>query len=965
MICIMENYSIRFVSDKGWRKYPNQKAPLTGTQLESKSLKEILDYCTSLPDDGMKGTHGAIFTYDKPTVGNASVEYYKEISYDGVLFVDLDHIPSDLVDKIFENFEDISLASNNAIIACQKSSSYYRRPGTDDTGVHFFVASQCGDGYQYGRFATYALGLVAAVINKVIGVDVRKYDRGNEKVLDTHSCKISQRLFLYHSDYRYNDVVIPITEDSYRMNVDVMKTHYPELFWGEVEEFEVADLTGIKVIGKVEGKIRLDYSKECIISNFLTTIGWKPEKILQTLLEIDSRDRQEYFKKHNQSLEKHFKQIIRTSATHKNVSEQQKRIAIDLLEKCGINIEENKTEDFKKQEKNRLTKIEMADDKWMSDYIDTIEKHISKEQILTISAPTGTGKTTMLEAITKKYHHNALILVPFNATNQLYEWSNIVSSERVSDYKSGEINTMIWDQFVKHYSKIEKGSDIIFVDESHTLFLDRTYRDVASTVWKLFEVWKALGRKIVFISATPAGEILKSNCRILKFIKKDDRDIKVNIIRTNDTLTALESDINSGDYDRVCIFSNRDVKILYARMCVNGKHTDAKIYHSEWRANVDQLKISEKLTSRVNLLTCVAFNGLNIRNTNEKIMVSIRYTKGETTLNEIIQIVGRFRNNKDITLNIYVDNKFTTFEDLDELFSNAKVITDYEGNDELRSEYYERLCDPDIQGAYKEIEAYMRMWVLGNIIREMKVRYPISVLEKTFEFEKDHIVKRSNPIKKQASELMIKWLAGAINDEEFHNAYSGTEMEGFIRKWNNDLEYIKKQVGKNTGVIDVVTAECTKQNTLVENAIKKINRILWVVGKSQLQWSNEVANRATLKNELKGDKMIKHAMSQFKKDDSIREKYAEFINDGVEEDVIEDPEALFRSVVENVNKEVLETVNKKSAAHSKSHKQHKLHMFKCEETGELKTKPEWLQVLGCSIGVFNKLIIKGLYKKVK
>ena len=58
----MENYSIRFVSDDGWRKYPNQKAPLTGAPLEKKSLKEILDYCTSLPDDGRKGTHGAIFT---------------------------------------------------------------------------------------------------------------------------------------------------------------------------------------------------------------------------------------------------------------------------------------------------------------------------------------------------------------------------------------------------------------------------------------------------------------------------------------------------------------------------------------------------------------------------------------------------------------------------------------------------------------------------------------------------------------------------------------------------------------------------------------------------------------------------------------------------------------------------------------------------------------------------------------
>ena len=961
----MENYSIRFVSDDGWRKYPNQKAPLTGTPLEKKSLKEILDYCTSLPDDGVKGTHGAIFTYDKTEVGNASVEYYHQTRYDGVIFVDIDHIPSTVVDDIFEKFDEICLASANAIIACQKSSSYFRRRGTNDTGIHFFIASEAGDGYDYLKYSAYALAITAAVVAKVVGVDVRNYG-GGEKVLDTSSCNISQRSFLYYSDYRYSETVIPITPEAYDLNIEPMKQHYPELFRFTTEEFEAVDLSGTKVSGKVEGKIQLDYSKECIVSNFLSAVGWEPGRILQTLLDIDSRDRQEYFRKHNQSLEKHFKQIIRTSQSHKNLSERQKDIAVRLLLGCGVSVEENRTENIEKQEKNRISKVEMEDDKYMSDYVDEVERSIAKEQILTISAPTGTGKTTMLEKLTKKYHKNSVILVPFNVTNKLYAWSNIVSSESESSFKPGKINTMVWDQFVKHYNEIEKSpTDVIFVDESHTLFLDRTYRDSAVQVWGKFQMWMQLGKKIVFISATPAGEIQKLNSRVLKFVKKDDRDVKVNIITTNDTLSSLERDLHNNFFDKVCVFSDRDVKILYARLCVKGLSHDAKIYHSQWRGNVEELKKNERLDYRMNLLTCIAFNGMNIRNTGEKICVSVRYTEGDTTLNELIQIVGRFRNNKDITLNIYVDNKFKSFDDLEELFHNAKIITDYEDNAELKSEYFERLSEETVQNSLREIDAYEKMWTLGNIISELKSRYLVKIENITLDTV--DIVKRANPIKRQASELMVGFLRGEITVEEFEMRYRGTDMEDFIIPWRRELNIVKYLTDGCGGVIDAVVEECGKQNTLVDNAIKKMKRIIWVVGMNEVQWKQEVAARGGLKKLLKGDKMIKSALSHWKKDDSIREKYAEYIQEYVEGSVVvmevDGLEQLFKEVVLDIKKDKVQTFNNRSIVSGKPHKQHKLHMFKCVETGESKTKPEWMEVLKCDENRFNYMIKRGLYVK--
>lgn len=624
-----------------------------------------------------------------------------------------------------------------------------------------------------------------------------------------------------------------------------------------------------------------------------------------------------------------------------------------------------KSKSFVKQEENRITRIEMDDDKFMSDYVDKVEKFIVREQVLTISAPTGTGKTTMLEKLTKKYHKNSVILVPFNVTNKLYAWSNIVSSKSESSFEPGKINTMVWDQFVKHYNEIENSpTDVIFVDESHALFLDRTYRDSAVQVWGKFQMWMQRGKKIVFISATPAGEIQKLNSRVLEFVKKDDRDVKVNILYTNDTLSSLERDLRSNFFDKVCVFSDRDVKILYARLCADGLSHDARIYHSLWRENVEELKRNERLDHRMNLLTCIAFNGLNIRNTREKICILVRYTEGDTTLNEIIQIVGRFRNNKDITLNIYVDDKFKSFDDLEELFHNAKTITDYEDNAELKSEYFERLSEETVQNSLKEIEAYEKMWTLGRIMSELKSRYLVKIETVTDKVDEGDIVKRVNPIKRQASELMVGFLRGEMTVGEFESGYKGTDMEDFILTWRRELNNVKYLAGGCEGVIDAVVEECGKQNTLVDNAIKKMKRIIWVVGMNEVQWDQEVAGRDGLGKSLKGDKMIKSALSNWRKDDSMREKYAEYVQEYVEGSVagieVGDLESLFKEVVSDIEKDKVQTFNNRSVASSKERKKH---LYRCVETGVSKTKQEWMQELGCSDSKLNKMVKKGFYEK--
>lgn len=848
-----------------------------------------------------------------------------------VFFIDID--TDEGVDTVIDN-RDVIFGEIPFIYALQKSSS---------GKLHIFCIHNdtFADEDQWEYNTTLYSIVALKMLNKVVGIDYLSI----EGAFDLHNASLwTQAFYFSRNPFYVNEYATAIRISS--TDERGIRNDYSEYFEekGKAYEANPADIKDVDIDFKsVAGKIRIDrnfsvgrYSGNDLrwrIGSYLTcTYGEDAAAVIVGRLFSNPEDFTYYNKGVNQLVKNWFENTFPVK----------------------------KSESFIEQEKNRLTCVDMEDGKWMSDYIDIIESYVSKEQILTVSAPTGAGKTRMLEALTKKYHHNALILVPFNVTNNLYAWSNVVSSSSSNEFKPGKINTMVWDQFVMKYREIERSCDIVFVDESHTLFLDRVYRDSAVDVWGKFDVWRQAGKKIVFISATPAGEIQKTNSRVLKFVKKDTRDVKVNVITTNDTLTALESDIANRNYDKVCVFSDRDVKILYARMCVNGKHTDAKIYHSQWPKNVEELKATERLTARVNLLTCIAFNGLNIRNSGENICVSIRYTNGCTTLNEIIQIIGRFRNNHNITLNIYVDNKFISKEDLDELFANAAAITNYEGNSELKSEYYERLSKSNVQDSLREIEAYEGMWTLGNVISELKSRYPIATASR--KFDKERVVKRVNPIKKQASNLMVRWLSGEMDEDAFRAEYEGTDMSEFINDWKREINDIKTSVGCGAGLVDAVMAECKKQNTLVENAIKKIKHIIWVVSMDNSQWKEEIANRDGVKSMLKGDNMVKRAAIQFKKDDNIRIKYAEYVrsNSDVDEISVVDPEELFVKVVDEINAELQDTAAKKSKAHSGPRKKH---MFRCVETGESKTKPEWLSVLGCDDNRFNYLVRKKLYVK--
>ena len=621
---------------------------------------------------------------------------------------------------------------------------------------------------------------------------------------------------------------------------------------------------------------------------------------------------------------------------------------------------------YDEYERTHLEKIELGDEEWISDYVDKIEGYILSTPVLSIKAGTGTGKTTLLKSIAEKYSHKALIVTPYNATNQLYEWSNIVSAANGNEFDPERWNTMIWDQVLKHYNEIERNVEIIFVDESHEVFFE-WWRDSSVGFMQFLKEWKNAGKKIVLISATPAGEVYELGANVIEFYRKEKRNVKVNVIKTNDTFSAMNIDMRDKFYDKVCIFSDRDVQSLYARTVVR-EMPDVKIYHMKWwEHNVEELKQQEVLSSRVNLLTRVAFNGLNIRNTDERILVDVRYTEGVTTWNEIIQIVGRFRDNKNVTLNIYNDGKFKGEENCEDEFSNAKMICEG-GNTELVSDYQIRMNKKEVQDARRCVGEYKSTWSLEDIKKKL-AENGWQVREKEKNMDDDWVVKKKNPLKKQASDLMLSYREGEMTRVEFNSKMNtgvvGVEMENYVKEWENDLRELEMV---NEKIVEIAMMECKKQNTLISTAIDKIKRIKMVTSLTDDMWKKEVEARKGVLEKLKGNDVIKHAMHVFKMDDTIRKKYKDIIgvnwSIGEQEDYAVDPfDIMFEIVSEEVKKAKVIKSECQKGKHNKSHNQHKLHMFKSVETGELKNRVEWLDVLGCNVDRFNYMIKKGLYIK--
>ena len=712
------------------------------------------------------------------------------------------------------------------------------------------------------------------IIKEAYGIDYTKVDDG----IDVHSFRYSQLLYVSAEDIIFNNELNPITFS--KKDITRLFDEYPifKPTKKEVKVYQAGDLQSNYECGDSTNRI-------CIDRNFKigelsgNDVRWRISKIAAEIFGDDAKEwcDERFYYGHGTSIFSNTRKDIGINHLVLNWLVANKYLSIKEISEAPQTVS-NYVEVF-------------MENPYLSSYVDTICDYIQNENVLTVYAPTGAGKTTCISGCVKDAnnrskkvckgivdsHPNSVVLVPFNVTNNLYDSMNIISSENDNKYKPGKPNVMIWDQFNKIASSINP--EIVIVDESHTLFLDRIYRDSAVETINTLYTYLQRGIKVVFVSATPAGEINIFNSFVLRFKKKDERDVKITFCTVNDTFTSILKDIRRGGFDKICVFSDRDARMLYAN-CLSEGIDNMTIYHSDFRKNVDQLRRDEKINNRISFLTCIAFNGLNIRNKDEKILIDISMTQGETSYNEIIQIIGRFRNNKDITVRLYADNKYSEDVDLDTLFHDAKVIVE-SGSIEVNSEYWERMNNSNVQDAYKQIESFYKSQNIVSIIGLLKKDYPINVINNVI--KKGDIIAREDPYKREASNIFFK----IRNGEEIE--VTDPMISDYINDWNRKIEEMSVICPGAGELVDKLLGRGKKiLKTYVSTAIDKAERIIRLSCISDEDWNEEVAKRPLILKDLNNPKLVKSLIKRFKENDAIRDKYKGLVELGILQYEVED-----------------------------------------------------------------------------
>lgn len=770
-------------------KFVRNSYSKNGTELKTMTMEQMLMYCNSLPKDGEKGQYGSIFVYDKEEMG-----YSPDTLSTGVIIIDYDHISKTTAESIFDNFSKLA-EYMPSLYAIQYSSSYFINPNKN--GLHIYIKTGILNKYEFEFQSTLAIHFLAALIKKILGIDLRT-ESNTEKVIDVHNCKMSQRANLFYSPFWFNrnaeefnhksistqDIEILMNVYGFELNFEAEKNIIPITpIYGDYinrtkgkklkidRNFKIGRLSGNDIrfrISIIADILFGDNAKEFCDNNFY----YENNKSIYS--KYDSKD------KYCNELVKHW------------------------LEENG----------YIEKKENRNVKT------YLSEFHEDILNDISGINKVLIVAPTGCGKTHYINnflAIEK----NAVVITPFNVTNHLYDNCLMVNSLYRGDIPNNKPIVMIWDQAIKYWDKIK--DRFIVVDESHQLFTDRTYRKMAvELVIKL----KEKKDKVCFVTATPAGEY-----------KWVDKVIKYNKSRGIISFTAkmvknvdwkeyylIKNSVDYNWYDKIVLFDDMNAAKIYEKLVMDGYGSLISYIRADRKDTDDfiRLRDNELLEKKITICTCIAFNGLNFKNTNENILVVGSIQQGKTTACQLIQQIGRIRNS-NVTAKYFFNNINYT-EDVDD-----KIIREHEHLDVLLKGCSEinvdnKWLDDKYVEAVREIQSYYKDNTrIEDIINDLNnTNYIKGYFDCNF-IDEDYS-KMTRAVKKNQSDNMRNDIIdGTYLTKEYTGEYD-SKWEYKINKLISsdlydgiDFEFIKTYM------------EVIKKNKLIESALHDIETIIRAV----------------------------------------------------------------------------------------------------------------------------------------
>lgn len=836
----------------------------TGTVLQQAELLEILKACKTLPKAKEKHQNGSIFPYISKTLGKESWTGQDGLT-DGVIFIDIDNITKDAAKKIFDSFDEIC-DNFPCIYAIQYSSSYYL--SNTKAGLHIFVSSSILNEEQYKRLAMLALATVARIILNVTGIDLRNPMIDNNAILDSHNTSIMQRFYLYHSDYRVNDSFCEIfTEEIISSeSIKKLKKEYSMLNFPTEKTTYISDVK----LDVCDSNIKKE--RICIDRNFSigkyngNDIRWRISKIAQILFKDKAQE----------WCDKYFYYENGKSIYSRQASEKFPSLSVKgWLEDNGYLVS---------VKKNLIKRGE-----FIVKYKDLILDFIKNNERAEIIAPTGVGKTTLINGIKNDdlffcqpefslaRELNAIVIVPFNVTNKLYDNMIEVSSENCNSVKADEPAVMVWDQALKHWEEIKERT--LIIDEAHCLFLDRSYRDTAI---KLMNKIKADNCKIVMFTATPSGESEELDCNTLHF-NSERNTIQTDFVLVNNIDLAqynyIKNALKNNWYDRIVLFDDMTAKKIYEKIYVDGEFVNDVAYiRADTKNSKDfkNLRNKELLTKRLTICTCVAFNGLNFKNKNERVLVMTSFNKGQTTSCEIIQEAGRIRNSQ-VFLKIYVDGKERN-NDLVKDIEQAELMNMIASSLSIPEgllKYNKRLVNSDVQEALKSIQEYLkRKSDINIVVNELKEAgyFFMRVIDKKDDSRGTGNRMNLSYKKKVSDEMIEDIMDGTILDKD----YEPDNSSNYKINWKNQIKHMidnNTYVGVSLETIQDMYRHSNKK-TLLSTILDKLYRVIGIALIDDEEWNDYMSKKAEMLSLLKNDIVcVKKIISSYNQNSKLREKY--------------------------------------------------------------------------------------------
>lgn len=435
-----------------------------------------------------------------------------------------------------------------------------------------------------------------------------------------------------------------------------------------------------------------------------------------------------------------------------------------------------------------------------SKYLTDMNIQLTKGHNLIVS-PCGSGKTQYA-----KTHMNAVIIEPLK--NILENNFRDVEEVAVSHRRTGSIDILTYDQFVKHWEEYKEKEYIIF-DECHCVdqaFRKKVFPDLIFIIDKLLEA----GKTVISLTGTPniVFRNLWPDAKVFNFKREASPHYKFNFIPVLQKNVLFDTcfDIvhkNKAEGYATIVFNNNISMNSLLKEQLSASEIDVHTLSAGDRVYLNEMNAYKKLGCDCVITTSVMREGSEIKETpdidnrifNKEIRCIYIIDAVATKPQDIVQSMNRVRNQKQLYCDIIVNMKsglkakqqkdrpetqLTVHEKLSRMTTSERADllndgrTDYEIS---QIAFYEALCADELYKYQEAKTLWLALQRYGECTRSASLAEDSGI--KISKRDRTEEAKKLIPfIEKQSPETINRWAMGL----DLYKVDKDTKMLQFLSK---------------------------------------------------------------------------------------------------------------------------------------------------------------------------------------